>query len=100
MERAAQVKRWESTEVTHIATASLNNICAMFAKEREKKSLAIDAALKRLRRARKTRVSSILRKDSEVRPAGIPFEKKNAAHAQTYPLGSGRAVHALSLIHI
>ena len=58
--RAAQVKRWESTKVTHIATASLNNICARFAKEREKKSLAIDAALKRLRRARKTRVSSIL----------------------------------------
>ena len=88
--RAAQVKHWESTKVTHIATASLNNICARFAHERENKSLAIDAALKRLQKARKSRVESILWKNSDLRPDGIRFEQQGT-HAQAYPLGSGRA---------
>ena len=94
--RAAQVKRWESANFTHIATASLNNICARFAKDREKKSLAIDAALKRLRRVRKTRVSSVLWKDSDVRPDGIPF----GADSDVRPLAKKRSIDELSELEV
>ena len=50
--RAAQVKQWEGSKVTHIATASCNNICVRFAKERETKALAIEDAMEKLRKAK------------------------------------------------
>ena len=94
--KAAQVKRWETTKVTHIATASQNNISARFAKEREEKSLAIERALKALRRAQKMRITSY--NWTNERPDGIRFKKGNTFNsssdtcgAQTHPLGSGQS---------
>ena len=79
--RAAQVKKWESTKVTHIATASLNNLCARFTRQRQEQSLAIDAAMKRLRTCRKMRVTSFQWQDSDdVRPQGRPFKIIPAMH--------------------
>ena len=87
--KAAQVKQWESTKLTHIAQASLLNICSRFSAEREQKAVAIDAALKRLRQAKKMRTTSLFWKSE--RPDGIRFKRgntfnSNADHCdQTHP---------------
>ena len=78
--RAAQVKQWESTKVTHIAMASLNNISARFAREREKQNQAINDAMKRLRQCRKMRVTSPQWQNSDLRPKGRPFASPMASH--------------------
>ena len=77
--KVAQVKLWESSKVTHIATASQNNICARFAKDREEKSEAIDRAFKALRKARKMRTSNSLLKVPEQQPGyGSRFRHGNS----------------------
>ena len=91
--KAAQVKKWESRKVTHIATASLNNICARFSKEREAKSLAIQRAILKFRKVQKTRRTSIAWKDESLRPDGIRFQPRNTFHSdssckQSHPIGS------------
>ena len=91
--KAAQVKQWEGRKVTHIATASLNNICARFAKEREAKSLAIERAIFKLRKVQNMRGTSIAWKDESLRPDGIRFQPGNtfkceSSCKQTHPLGS------------
>ena len=91
--KAAQVKKWESRKVTHIATASLNNICARFAKEREAKSLAIERAILKLRKVQKMRGTSIAWKDESLGPDGIRFQPGNTFNSdssckQSHPIGS------------
>ena len=72
--KAAQVKRWESNKVRDIATASMNNICARFCKEREAKALAIEDAARRLRRLRRVNKQSLLWKIEGQAPIGCPFD--------------------------
>ena len=71
------MKHWESSKVTHIATASMNNICVRYAKEREGKSKAIQAALNTLRKAQQVKVTSLAWKNDEYRPEGIQFKVGN-----------------------
>ena len=73
--KVAQVKLWETSKVTHIATASQNNICARFAKDREEKSLAIGHALTALRKAKMRRSTNW--KDPQHQAHGIRFRKGN-----------------------
>ena len=86
--KAAQTKRWESTKVTHIATASLNNISVRFAKQRESKSLAIEQALQKLRQVQRIRVTSIAWKDNDLRPHGCRFEHGNRFNSSDSSCGS------------
>ena len=88
--KVAQVKLWESSKVTHIATASQNNICVRFAKEREEKSVAIDHALKALRKAKRMKPSNAGWKSHGIRfTRGNTFNSDDVVCEQRHPLGSG-----------
>ena len=101
---AAHVKRWESSKVTHVATASLNNICVQFSRERDGKARAIDAAMDNMKKIRKRR-NTCFKMNDESRPLGVLWHHDSAktqthsnpsgpGHdsqtAQTYPSGSGQ----------
>ena len=81
---AQEVKQWEQSKVTRIATASRNLICARYAKERETKAGEIAAATKRLQKLHKTTSTAMAWRED--RPVGIRFE----SNARANPLGSGR----------
>ena len=87
--KVAQVKLWETSKVTHIATASQNNICARFAKDREEKSVAIDHALKALRKAKRMKSSNAGWKSDGIRfKKGNSFNSADTVCEQRHPLGS------------
>ncbi len=54
-----QVRQWETSCNTHIASASRNLMHSRFLKFREEKSLALAAASQRLRRAQRKTVGSL-----------------------------------------
>ena len=84
--RAAQAKHWETSKITHIATASRNTICVRYAMEREAKALALVDAMKKLQHARKMTSTALAWRDGEDRPVGRPYQ----SGARTDPPGSGR----------
>ena len=90
--RAAQVKQWEGSKVTHIATASCNNICVRFAKERDAKALAIEEAIEKLRKAKYMNKTSLAMKNGDTCITGARFQTGTDFNLrpQTHPLGSGR----------
>ena len=82
---------WETSKVTHIATASQQNICARFAKERAEKSVAIDRALKALRKAKMMKSSNAGWKSDGIRfTKGNTFNSNDSVCLQRHPLGSGQ----------
>ena len=91
--RGAQVKHWESSKVTHIATASCNNICVRFAKEREAKALAIEAAMEKLRKAKYMNTTALSWKNGGSDSRGVEHRWKsgtsgNICYRKTYSLES------------
>ena len=59
-ERAsAQVKKWETSKLTHIAIASRNAMTTRFLRWRVAQCEAIEAALKKLRKAERTNVNAL-----------------------------------------
>ena len=59
-ERAsAQVKKWETSKLTHIAIASRNAMTTRFLRWRVAQCEAIEAALKKLRKAERTNVTAL-----------------------------------------
>jgi len=69
--RHAEAKQWESTKVTHIATASRDLQCARFSKQREYQALKIHEAERHLRRLRKVRTTSLAWEHDCLRPEGL-----------------------------
>ena len=57
--RFGEVKQWERSRSTNIATASRNMIMVRFAKQREQLANAAAAAVSKLRRARMTKTTSL-----------------------------------------
>jgi len=71
--RLAEAKRWESSKVTHIATASRDFICKRFAKQRESKAREIEKAQKNCRRLKIVSKGSLAWQEDSIRPHGRPF---------------------------
>ena len=72
--RHSEIKKWEASKLTHIATASRNAIAMRFLKWREEQCLKVFAKQKALRRAVRTTVTALLwKKDSEHCPVGLRF---------------------------
>ena len=71
--RHAEAKRWETSKVTHIATASRDMMCARHAKHREARALALEAAAREVRRCRKLRKENLAWRVDALRPRGRQF---------------------------
>ena len=76
--RLGEVKQWETSRSTNIATASRNMIAVRFAKQREQLSNELAAATRKLRRARMYSVTSYKwEADLASRPRGVPWSESN-----------------------
>ena len=96
---AAHVKQWESSKVSHVSTASLNNICVRFSKVREAKASAIEAARTKMRKLRRSTWTSMAWKaDDASRPLGQRWtatsgktqDHDESTEARSKPSGSGQ----------
>ena len=78
--RFGEVKQWETSKSTNIATASRNMIIVRFAKQREQMSQTIGAAMRKVRRAQKTRATSLQwQANPSSRPLGNCWTHSNQA---------------------
>ena len=76
--RLGEVKQWETSRSTNIATASRNMIAVRFAKQREQLSNELAVATRKLRRARMYSVTSYKwEADLASRPRGVPWSESN-----------------------
>ena len=70
--RHNEIKKWEASKLTHIASASRNAIVMRFLKWREEQCQTLDAKQKELRRVVRTNLQSLAWKDApQNRPAGV-----------------------------
>lgn len=78
--RHAEVKQWEGSKLTHIATASRNALTARFLRWRQQQSDLIEAALMQLRRSLRTNVQALAwqQPHSTWRPQGIRWTAETA----------------------
>jgi hypothetical protein len=81
--RHKEAKSWETSKVTHIATASRNTIAIRFAKDRMQKSRAVQHVLEKLRKCKAAHRPALAWQESKAsRPRGVPFAKGQQPPAQ------------------
>ena len=99
-----QVKQWEMSKSTNIATASRNMIVVRFANNREKLVAKVAAATRRLQRAMRLKCTSMAWKaDPQAAPVGKrwtadyqPTRTANAIGARASPPKKQRRAHAMA----
>ena len=94
--RHAEIKKWESSKLTHIAAASRNAIAMRFLRWREVQCRQVEAKQKDLRRTVRSHVGSLAWKDAgQNRPAGVQRSGSHVGQPQAAAdMAAGRAMSA------